>query len=375
MTPARSTPDRPTPGRPTPGRPAPGRPTPTRIGGRQAIAQRARVGALAIVALLVAACGGSLSSTVLQTIGGEITPLRVGLGYIPSVQFAPFYLADQAGYYRDAGLEVSFENGNDPDIIRLAADGTYDIGIADGTSLIPAVSQGIPVRYLATVYADFPSVVFAKDSAGIAKAGDLKGRKLGIPGKYGSSWIMLQALLGSAGLKPADLHIVEFPDYGQRVAVEQGVVDAATGFVNNEPVQLTLAGSRPVVLTVDDVVPLPGPGLVAGQSTIDGPKRAALKGFIAATLRAMREIAADPAKGLDAAIVAVPELASDRDGQLAVLKATIDAWQSPYTAANGWGAIDRAAWARSIEFMSGLPDSPVAQPVTAEDMTNEELLP
>ena len=25
--------------------------------------------------------------------------LKVGLGFIPSVQFAPFYLADQAGYY------------------------------------------------------------------------------------------------------------------------------------------------------------------------------------------------------------------------------------------------------------------------------------
>ena len=29
--------------------------------------------------------------------------LVVGLGFIPSVQFAPFYLADQDGYYRDAG--------------------------------------------------------------------------------------------------------------------------------------------------------------------------------------------------------------------------------------------------------------------------------
>ena len=37
--------------------------------------------------------------------------LTVGLGYIPNVQFAQFYLADQAGYYRDAGLDVTFQNG------------------------------------------------------------------------------------------------------------------------------------------------------------------------------------------------------------------------------------------------------------------------
>jgi NitT/TauT family transport system substrate-binding protein len=301
--------------------------------------------------------------------------LRVGLGYIPSVQFAPFYLADQDGYYADAGLEVTFENGNDADIIRLAGSGDYDVGIADGTSLVPAVSQGIPVRYLATLYADFPSVVFAKAEGGINDASDLKGRKVGIPIKAGSSWVMLQALLGSVGLTPADLTIVEFPDFGQRVAVQEGVVDAATGFVNNEPVQLGRSGITPVVLTVDQVVPLPGPGLIAGQSTLDGPKREAVRAFIAATLRAMKEIAVDPMRGVEAAEVAVPELASDREGQLAVLEATVDAWQSAYTDANGWGAIDPAAWTKSIEFMTTMPDSPVAQPVTADQIIDQELLP
>jgi NitT/TauT family transport system substrate-binding protein len=212
-----------------------------------------------LVAVITAACGGVSQSTILQTIGTETTPLRVGLGY-PERQFAPFYLADQAGYYKDAGLEVTFENGNDADIIRLTGSGDYDIGIADGTSVIPAASQDFPIRYLATLYADFPSVVFAKPDSGITSPADLKGTKLGIPGKYGSSWVMLQALLDSVGLTPADLQIVEFPDYGQRVAVEQGVVDSATGFVNNEPIQMKRDGTTPVVLTVDQVVPLPGPG-------------------------------------------------------------------------------------------------------------------
>ena len=42
------------------------------------------------------------------------------------------------------------------------------------------------------------------------------------------------------GLTPADVEIVPFPDYGQLAALEQGVVDAATGFVNNEPVRMEL---------------------------------------------------------------------------------------------------------------------------------------
>ncbi len=293
--------------------------------------------------------------------------LAVGLGYIPSVQFAQFYLADQAGYYRDAGLAVTFENKIDPELVTLVGQGSVDVGIADGTSVIPAASQDIPVRYVFTVYADFPSIVFAKASSGITGPADLAGRKVGIPGRFGSSWLQLQALLGGVGLTPDDLTIVPFPDFGQLAALEQGVVDAATGFVNNEPIRLELGGTPAVVLALPADAQLPGNGLIVGRATLDGPKAPAIRAFIEATRRAMDEIAAEPEKGLEAAIARVPELASDREAQLAVLRATIETWQNDYTAANGMGAVDAAAWQRSIDFMLGLPDSPVARPVTLDE--------
>ena len=54
-----------------------------------------------------------------------------------------------------------------PTSSRSSARATIDVGIADGTSVIPAVSQGIPVKYVATLYGKFPSIVFAKASSGI----------------------------------------------------------------------------------------------------------------------------------------------------------------------------------------------------------------
>ncbi len=275
------------------------------------------VAALAGLALVVAACGGAATAvpssptTPSAEPGASETPtaaptatpaadpvaLKVGLGYIPSVQFAQFYLADQAGYYRDAGLEVTFENKIDPDLVTLVGQGGVDVGIADGTSVIPAVSQGIPIRYVFTVYADFPSIVFAKASSGIAEPADLAGRKIGIPGRYGSSWIQLQALLAGVGLTPEDVDIVPFPDFGQLAALEQGVVDAATGFVNNEPIRLELAGTPAVVLALPDDAQLPGNGLIVGQAILDGPKAEAVRAFIAATRRAMEEIRDGPRGG------------------------------------------------------------------------------
>ncbi|MGZ8438445.1 MAG: ABC transporter substrate-binding protein [Candidatus Limnocylindrales bacterium] len=354
---------------------------------------------LVVLALFVAvaagACGTSGSSSIPAASGSAVpsasaspstaagspaapsataapVKLVVGLGYIPSVQFAPFYLADQAGYYTDAGLSVEFQNKIDPDLITLVGQGAIDVGIGDGTSVIPAASQGIPVKYIATIYGQFPDIVFAKASSGITTAADLKGKKIGTPGRYGGGWIMLQALLGSAGLTVSDVDIVEYPDFTQRAAVEQGAVDAATGFSNNEPVQLELDGSKAVVLHIDAITPLPGPGLIASAKTLTD-KRDAITRFVAATLRAMNALKLNPSVGLDAAIKAVPELGSARDPQMAILKATIESWTGPVQAASGLGAIDRDGWTKSIAYLTTLGLVPT--PVTVDDLVEDGFIP
>ncbi|HYL40460.1 MAG TPA: ABC transporter substrate-binding protein, partial [Candidatus Binatus sp.] len=291
-----------------------------------------------------------------------------GLGYIPSVQFAPFYEAQQHGLYAAAGLQVTFQNQIDPNLITLVGQGSIDVGLADGTSVVPAASQGIPIKYLAAVYGTFPSIAFAKASSGIATAADLKGKRIGIPGRYGSSWIMLQALLGSVNLTPDDVTIVEYPDFGQGAALQQGQIDAATGFDNNEPVQARLAGLTVTILRVDPVIHLPGPGLIAGTSTL-AAKGPAIRAFVAATLQAMRAIAADPTTGVDASIAAVPELGKDRATQSAILQATIADWSTPGGSASTYGVVDRAGWQATIAYLGTL--GMVAKPVTVDQVIED----
>ena len=300
------------------------------------------------------------------------TELTVGLGYIPSVQFAQFYLAEEAGYYEAAGLDVTFQNKIDPELITLLAQGAVDIGMSDGTSLIPAVSQGIPVVYGATIYARDPNVVFSLADAGIESTADLAGRSVGIPGRFGSSWVALQALLGTEGLSPADVDIVTYPDFGQSVAVAQGQVDAATGFVTNEPVQLGIQGLDVNVLHVYDVARLPGPGLVTGRDTLES-KGDALRAFTAATIRAMEDITDDPQLGLEATFARVPELAGEPETQLAILEATVASWSSDFTAEHGLGSVDREAWQSGLDIMTTLPDSVVSEGLAVEDLVTDAL--
>jgi NitT/TauT family transport system substrate-binding protein len=302
--------------------------------------------------------------------------MTVGLGYIPSVQFAPFYLAQQEGLYASAGLQVTFQHKIDPDLVTLVGAGNIDIGVADGTSVIPAVSQGIPIQYVATIYGTFPNVVVALQPSGIDTPAALKGKRIGTPGKYGSSWIMLQALLGSANLTTDDVQVVEYPDFGQAAGLAKGAVDAVTGFTNNEPVVLAqqLEGTGIVQLHVDSILALPGPGLIAGTKLLAGHPDV-VRAFIAATLQAMNEIRADPAKGLAAAKTAVPDLDTTQAvaTQQAVLNATIATWASPNPKSTGFGWIDVDGWKASVDYLTTLKLVP--NPVTVNRLVDTTLLP
>ena len=174
-------------------------------------------------------------------------------------------------------------------------------------------------------------------------------------------------MLGSAGLTTDDISIKEYPDFGQATALQQGQVDTATAFANNEPVQLARNGFATTQLTIDKIVPLPGPGLIVGTTTLAN-KRDAIQRFISQTTRAMSEIEANPELGLDDSIAVVPELASDRDGQLAVLDATVAMWSTPTSSSSGIGGVDTDSWTKSLEFMRSLPDQNIPSSITVDNL-------
>ena len=87
----------------------------------------------------------------------------------------------------------------------------------------------------------------------------------------------------------------------------------------------------------------------------------------------MQEIADDPEVGLEAALVAVPDLAATRETQAAILDATIEVWRGPVQQDKGLGAIEPADWAASVDYMTEL--GLVPNPVTVDDLIDTGLLP
>ena len=84
------------------------------------------------------------SASALEAPAGELRPVTLLLGFRPDVQFAPFYVAQQEGYFADAGLEVTIEHQPAPRVQRLVADGQAEFGVADATDVMIARTSGDP---------------------------------------------------------------------------------------------------------------------------------------------------------------------------------------------------------------------------------------
>ncbi|MEO5986097.1 MAG: ABC transporter substrate-binding protein [Candidatus Limnocylindria bacterium] len=300
--------------------------------------------AIPALAIVLAACAGP---AVTPPPSAELRPITLALGYRPDVQFAPFYVAQREGYYAAAGLEVTIEHHQAPDVQRLVADGQAEFGVADATDVMIARTAGIPVKYVSTLYQGFP-VALIGDAADIpADPAGLAGMTIGTPGRFGSSWHALLALLDAGGLTEDDVTIREYPQFNQVDGLSNGDVDLITGFRNNEPLRLAARNEDVALLTVDEIAPLPGPGVIVGDDLLEADP-ALVAAFVQATAAAQAESIASPDMAFAAAEAEVPAIAEDPEVARAVLDATIELWE-----AGGFhdGAIDQPVWSAGYDTM------------------------
>ena len=310
----------------------------------------ARLVPRSLAAAVVAVAGIGTASAHVPAV--QARAVTLGVGYVPSVQFAPFYVAAARGYYRQAGLDVRFSYGFSPNLLQLVGAGRDDFAIGDGTDTIIAASQGVPVTSVATMYQRLPVAIFSLRRAGIRAVRDLPGKRLGIPGRFGSSYAALLASLHAQGIAPGVVSTVTI-GYTQAQSVVQGKVDAAVGYSTNEPVVLERHGYRLNVLEIGTLSRLVGAGLVAGNSLITR-NPGIVQGFVRATMRGMADTIARPAaafavcrkvRGLDTL------RGRDIGDQYAVLLRSISFWHDGDTRRHGLGYANAAQWSASIRLL------------------------
>lgn len=298
-----------------------------------------------------------------------LTPVKVGVGYIPSVQFAPWYVGIERGFFAEEGLDVSLEYGFENDYLKLVGTDELQFMVGSGDQVVLGRAQGLPVRYVMNWYSHYPVVIFAKAEAGIAAPEALRGKRIGIPGPFGASYVALRGILEGAGLAEADVQL-ESIGFAQIAALSEDKVDAAVDYAVNGPVVLALEGIETTQIGLDAYLAIPANGLVTNDRTI-AEQPDLVRRMVRALAKSVQHAIDNPDEAFALSLAAVPEAGGENEAaNRAIFDASLFYW-TPRAERTPW-ATTLEDWQTAAEFMQriGLADTLVP----AEELFTNEFL-
>jgi NitT/TauT family transport system substrate-binding protein len=303
------------------------------------------------IVLLLAGCTGSPASPTTT----ELTKIRLPMGYIPSVQYAPFYMASEKGYFASEGLEVDFDYQFETDGVALVGANELPFSVVSAEQVPLARAQGLPVVYFLAWWHDYPVAVAVHASSDIVELADLKGKKIGLPGPFGASYVGLRALLNAAGIQESEVTLDSI-GFNQVEALVAGQDEAVVVYDNNEPIQLKAKGYEVRVFAVRDSVSLASNGLITNEKTIaENPEL--VRRFARAFLRGLEDTLADPDEAFTVSKKFIPTFQeAEASTQREILDSSISYWKTSRP-----GVSDPQAWEnmQSVLLDMGLLKAPI----------------
>lgn len=256
-----------------------------------------------------------------------ITTVTVVMGYIPNIQYAPFYVADAKGYFAQEGIKVNYNWGFEFDGVKLVGANQADFAIVTGDQILQARAQAIPLVYIGNWYNAFPISVASLADKNIKTPQDLVGKKVGLPGLFGASYTAWRALLYTQKINEADLS-AENIGFTQAQALLQGTVDAAVVYANNEPVQLQLQGKTINEIKTWEFAKLVGNGVATSETLLKERPQVA-QGFVRALLRGIQDTINNPDEALQITVKGLPEAGGENMAtSKAILDASVPLWKN-----------------------------------------------
>ena len=297
---------------------------------------------------LASACGSTSSSPSSQS--APMPSISVGIPAV-SLSEGQIYLAQDLGYFRDAGVDVTITNLSATAITKLAA-GQVDVIAYGGSADLPIIAQRRPVKVLyADVYGD-PVGVMVESSAPYKTIEDLAGKKVAVIGTTGVLAGTARAMsnyLQKKGLQP--LQVVSVADAsGETALLESGQVDAMFGAIDIAGTQITTNRFRFIYSPANQVpADIPGTGpvpttVMSALSTTIQSKPQAFARFFAAVAQAGKYLASTPPAEVAAVLAKDPAYSGYSQSTLeAFVK-----YYAPLYEASKMGLITPSLWQQTL---------------------------
>lgn len=273
---------------------------------------------------------------------------------------APYVLARQAGYFRDAGLEVEITEGKGSlDAIPKVATGAYPVGLADMEALIKFLdaNPGAPVAAAMVVYDKPATAMVGRKSLGVSAIRDIEGKVLGAPPPDGA-WAQfpLFARLNGIDMAKVTVEPIGFPV--REAMLAEGKVQAVTGFSFSVYLSLARLGVPEEDISVfpfaDNGLDYYGSVVIVNTDYAKAHPEE-IRGFLKAVVRGWKGAIADPSAAVELLRAHDPALdvaLETRRLQMAITGNVL----TDRVRENGFGGIDPVRFGRAIEQMKTVFD-------------------
>ncbi len=294
-------------------------------------------------------------------------------------QTAPFFIAQNKGYFTQEGLDVQFDVGSGSAMaVTRVSSGTYDMGYGDMNALIDLYGAGadMPTRPQA-IYQTLestPAAAMVLTRSGIAKPADFAGKTLAAP-SFDAGRKLWPFFAAAQGLPVDSVKWLNVEPALRELMLVKGQCDGVTGFQPSGLISAVAAGAKEEELRVfyykDFGVNVYGNAILASTRFI-AEQPAAVTAFLRAYNKGLKEAIANPEEGVR--MVRQREPLIDQTVETRRLKGLLDQFVvTPTTRAKGMGDIDMARLQKQIDDMGKIVSYKAAP--KAEQLFTSKFLP
>lgn len=269
--------------------------------------------------------------------------IKVVLDWYPNNNHAGLFLAQDRGYFEEAGLDVEIEGG----VNKFLDSDDADILIASEPTILTMKNNGREITAVARIFQACDSGIISLKSAGIEGPKDLEGKRLAslnVPWFDAVMRFCLQA--GRGDYDKVDVCRVDVEDITEHLGKD---VDAVWVYGAWEPAVLDEAGieynyfnMEKVAHIFDFAAPCFG---ASGQMMAERPE--ALRAFLAACAKAYTYIAKHPRQSADYVEKYIPKAG----GRPVVSRGLVHMSEILLNDKDEWGKINHMHWAKFSDFL------------------------
>jgi NitT/TauT family transport system substrate-binding protein len=308
-----------------------------------------------LLTLALAACAGQGTPETGGAEGAssaEAASLTVQLAWVPTIEYAPFYVADADGYFAGENLTVDLRaggfdaEGSFIDHVGELLNGNADIALMSGDRLLVERANGAPLVAIGAVYQRSPIAFISLADASITSPQDFMGAKVQVDAVSGSTGIAYIAMMEELGIDRSQINEVPREDFSN-TPLTSGQVDVISAFVNNQPVQLEGEGYDLNIILASDYGIDIYPNVIVTTEAYLNSHRDVLVRFMRATAQGLSDAIANPQHAAEVTLAVDPSLnlASETESMLRALPLLDIPGNNP-------GSMTDASWERAYEILS-----------------------